>query len=273
MPIVTISRGTFSGGMELAELIAERRKSECISREVITEAADSYGVTAEDVAGAMDRPPSLLNRLSGNTQRYVAFVRAALCEHALSGNLVYHGMAGHLLLAGVSHVVRVRVLADMEYRTGAVIQRLGMVRKEAVGYIHKVDKERAKWTRFVYGVEGADPSLYDLVVNLEHTAMNTACECVCALAKAKEFQPTDESRKAMGDLALSSRVTAKLAMDEGTMPADLNVVADDGAVTVEGKVRLDRDLYTIRDLVAQIDGVTDVTVHLVTHDDAMASSS
>jgi hypothetical protein len=44
-------------------------------------------------------------------------------------------------------------------------------------------------------------------------------------------------------------------------------------VTVEGKVRLDRDLHTIRDLVAQIDGVTNVTVHLVTHSDTMDSST
>ena len=43
MSIITISRGTFSGGRDLAECLAQKLGYPCISREVIVEAAERYG--------------------------------------------------------------------------------------------------------------------------------------------------------------------------------------------------------------------------------------
>jgi len=43
----------------------------------------------------------------------VKCVTAVLLDHARQGNLIYHGHVGHLLLSGISHVLRVRVIADM----------------------------------------------------------------------------------------------------------------------------------------------------------------
>ena len=38
-------------------------------------------------------------------------MRTALLECARGGDFVYHGYAGHLLLSGIAHVLRVRVIA------------------------------------------------------------------------------------------------------------------------------------------------------------------
>jgi len=263
MAVIIISRGTFSGGKELAEAIAWCQGIQCLSREVIGEAADEYGVSVEALAGAMDRPPPLLHRISHVTERYVAFMRAALCEHALSGDLVYHGTAGHLLLTGVEHVVRVRVLADMEFRITSAIQELGLSRKQAVAHIRAMDKARTKWARFLYGVDWADASLYDLVINLEHVGVMSACNVVCTLAEQEDFQPTEASMRAMANLALSSRVTAMLARDPKTMPTDLKVLADEGVVTIEGKARVAGDVEAVEKVVAEVEGVKTLHNHVV----------
>ena len=42
MAIITISRGTMSGGKKLAELLCQRLGYQCISREIIVEAAEKY---------------------------------------------------------------------------------------------------------------------------------------------------------------------------------------------------------------------------------------
>ena len=117
MSIIAISRGTFSGGEALAKRVAERLGYQCLSRETNLEAAaKEYGVPAEDLVAAMEKRPPFWQRVLGERTAHLTFVRAALCEQARADNLVYHGLVGHLLLPGIAHVMRVRVIADMDYR-------------------------------------------------------------------------------------------------------------------------------------------------------------
>ncbi len=127
MAIITISRGTFSGGSELAQRVAALLGYQCTSREVILEAAWGSGIPAEEITNAMEKRPSFWHRVMGQRTAYLTLVRAALCEHARGGQLVYHGHVGHLLLPGIVHVVRVRVIADMPFRIQAALPQHGTV--------------------------------------------------------------------------------------------------------------------------------------------------
>jgi len=258
MAIITISRGTFSGGKALAECLAERLGYECLSREVILDAASGYGIPAEKLTAAMEKPPSFWQQLTGERVDYLQYVRAALCERAMKGNLVYHGHAGHLLLAGVSHVIRVRVIADMEQRIKAAMRDQKLDRSTAIAYIKRVDKERVKWTRFLYGVDWHDPSLYDVVLNLSHISIRGACETIVRMAELDEFQPTRESVKALEDLTIASRVWAALAKDPRTTAADLRVTAKDGVVTVTGTTGSEAVVEAIPLAASQVEGVREV---------------
>ena len=263
MPVVTISRGTFSGGRSLAECIAADLGCPCVSREVITEAAEQYGVSAASLSDALSNAPSLMDRLRRDRDHYVAFVRAVLCQHARAGCMVYHGHAGHLLLAGIRHVLRVRVVADTPFRVAAAMEMLGINARQAEAHIRKVDETRRKWTRFLYGVEWDDPSNYDVVLNLEHMGLSGACAAVTRLAALPQFQPTDASREALDNLALQSLVIAALAKDERTRDADFRVQAKSGVVTVEGLTKL-RDRAAVREVATAVEGVREVVDNVVT---------
>ena len=258
MSIIAISRGTFSGGEALAQGVAERLGYRCVSREVILEAAWAYGVPAEELLTAMERRPPLWERLVGRRSAYLTFVRAALCEHARGGNLVYHGYLGHLLLPGIAHVLRVRAIADMEYRIRAAMQQQQLGREEAMGYIEKVDKQRRQWTQFLYNVEWDDPHLYDIVLNLSQIRLATACEVVIQLMKRAEFQPTVASVKAMQNLVLTSRVAATLARDPRTAGANLEVVADGDVVTIIGTTQSPTVIEAVPKIVRQADGAREI---------------
>ncbi len=256
MAIITISRGTCSGGKELAECVAGQLRCKCISRELIAEASEKYGVSAEDLFSSLERAPGFFERLSRDRDRYLAIIRAALCEHALSGDLVYHGNAGHFLLAGPRHVLRVRVIADMSYRVSAAMERLALTHGKAVEYINRVDRERARWTKFLYGVDWQDPKHYDAVLNLQHISISSACELVCHMAGLEDFRSTEESRQALADLALSSRVKAALLSDDRTAPGKLEVIAQKGEVTVRGSVKLHEAAAAIPEVAGAVEGVT-----------------
>lgn len=263
MPIITISRGTFSGGKELAECLADTLGYPCVSREVIVEAAERYGVSEGELFAALSRAPSLLDRVKRDRERYLVFIQAALCQRAKAGNLVYHGLAGHHLLAGIHHVIRVRVVADISYRVQAAMERLAMTSHQAEAYIRKVDRERVKWTQFLYGVAWEDPRNYDVVLNLERLGIPGACATVLRLAELDVFQPTAESLAAMEDLALSSLVRAVLAGDKRTRDGSFQVQATAGVVTVEGVVRVSGIAEVVPEVAGAVEGVKQVVNNVV----------
>lgn len=264
MSIIAISRGTFSGGEALATRVAERLGYQCLSRETNLEAAaKEHGVPPADLAAAMERRPSFWHRVIGERTAYLALVRAALCEHAQADNLVYHGLVGHLLLPGISHVVRVRVIADMDYRIKAASAQQGLGYAEARAYIEKVDKERRQWIRFLFDVEWDDPHLYDVVLNLSRVSLDAACEIVTRLTEQDAFKATADSRRAMANLTLASRVWAKLATDSRTRGVDLKVVAEDGSVTITGESHLLNVPEAVEAVASQVDGVKEVRTTIV----------
>jgi len=264
MAIVAISRGTFSGGEALARRVAERLGYRCLSREAnLATAATEYGVPAKDLVVAMEKRPAFWQRVVGERTAHLAVVRAALCERAQADNLVYHGLAGHLLLPGVSHVLRVRVIADQDYRVKAARHQQELGPAEALAYIEKVDRERRQWVRFLFGVEWDDPYLYDVVVNLSRMGAGTACETVARLAEQDEFRATAASRQAMDNLALASRVQARLAIDSRTRDVELEVVAEGGIVTISGQTQSPAVDKAIQTVACTVDGVMEVRSKVV----------
>lgn len=259
MSIIAISRGTFSGGEALAKRVAERLGYQCLSREMnLAAAARAYGVPTEDLAAAMEKRPSFWHRMVGERIAHLAFVRATLCERAQADNLVYHGLVGHLLLPGISHVIRVRVIANMDTRIKAAMQQQELEHAEAHAYIDKVDRERRQWVRFLFDVDWDDSRLYDLVLNLSRMSLGAASETVARLTECDDFKPTAESLKAMRDLTLGSRVWAAMAMDPRTRDIQLGVVADDGVVTVSGETHAPSVETAIRTVAGHVAGVTEV---------------
>ncbi len=232
MSIITISRGTFSGGKTFAENLAEKLGYRCLSREELSEEAVNLGVAVGKLQMAMVRPPRVQKRLGPEREHYLSCITHLLCKYALEGNLVYHGHTGHLLLPGIPNIFRVRVCADMEYRITAVMDQLNLSREKAIKYIEDVDGDRDKWVRFLYGVDWHDPMHYDLVVNLTQLGIPNATTALCSMAELPDFTLTPASIKALKNLYLASRARFMLAHDRRTGGAEVKVTADEGIVQV-----------------------------------------
>ena len=256
--IITISRGSFSGGTVVAECVAEQLGYRLISREILATAAERYGVDEQRLAQALDRAPGLWERLRHERQLYLLYIQGALLDEVERDNIVYHGHAGHLLLRGISHVLRVRLIAPMAFRINAAIERLRCTRDAAEDTVNRVDEERARWTRFLYGIDWNSPLLYDLVINLQDLGVRGACSVVRATAALSEFQSTDVSRKVVRDLALACRVRGLLARDPGTARLQVDVTADDGVVTLRGTPRDEEMAHYAADIARRAPRVQEV---------------
>ena len=264
MSIITISRGTASGGQALAERVAASLGWPCLSNEVIVEAAKRYNVPEPELVKAFEKAPTFWEKLTASRRVYLTFVQAAMCEYAEQGNLVYHGHAGHALLPGVRHVLKVRLVAPLEYRISAVMARNAhMDRKAAVRYIAQVDDERASRMRHLFDVDWRDPHHYDLVLSLDKLTVDTACDLVIQAVQWEPFRPTDASRLALHNLALSSRIRAALDAHPQLGPYDIGVDVAGGVVTLSGALPTDDAIQQVVGIAEQATGVIQVLNQLV----------
>jgi hypothetical protein len=231
---------------------------------VIVEAAKRYNVPEPELVKAFEKAPAFWEKLTASRRVYLTFVQAAMCEYAEHGNLVYHGHAGHELLPGISHVLKVRLVAPREYRIHAVMERDSRLdRKGAIRYINIVDEERTSRMRYLFDVDWRDPYQYDLVLSLNKFTIDTACDLVIQAVQWEQFRPTEASRQALYHLALSSRIRAALDAHPQLSPYDIDVVVEGGVVTLSGVLPTDDAIRQVIHIAEQTSGVTQVINQLV----------
>jgi osmotically-inducible protein OsmY len=258
MAIVTISRGTFSGGVAVAEAVAQRLGVPCISREVVRDAAWGAGLEEKALVATLEEPPRFWEKQPGRIPAHLNLVRTELLDRAHHGDFVYHGYAGHLLLSGISHVLRVRVIAGDAYRIQTAMDDFEMTEKQAAQYVKTLNTQLVKWTKFLYGVDWQDPALYDVVLRVDRLGVDGTADTIVGMTAMPQFRPTDESRKAFDDLLLSSHVWRALTVDQRTRGANIRVAADGGDVFISGSADGAKALAAIDEVAAGVPGVVRV---------------
>jgi cytidylate kinase len=223
-----------SGGRAVAEAVAASLGYPCIGREILTDAAVKLGVSPELLGTTLDRVPGVWDRVTAQRRGYLVGLQAALAEHVAKGDLVYHSYAGHLLLRGVPGVLRVRIIAPVEARVREAMAEEGLDSDAAEARVRRSDEARARWTRIMYGMDWADPALYDMVLNLEQLSVGDACASILQVARQPKFAATPETRERHQDFALTCRVKLALEQNPASRGLPLEVSAQRGVVTVTG---------------------------------------
>ncbi len=236
MAIITVSRGSMSGGALFAESLAQKLGYPCVARETVVAEAEKLISPKHEHPSDPRAALGMWERITTDRCLYVAAVQSCLANACLSGKLVYHGHSGHLLLKEVPAVLKIRLIAPLAMRIRILMERQGLGYEEANDYIHDMDRERARWTKFVYGVDWMDPANYDLVINLADVDMDTACEMAMLVAKRPPWSSTELLQKKLSDFALACRVKLALAENPESRTVCFNATADDGKVEILGEV-------------------------------------
>ncbi|MFO7728435.1 MAG: methyltransferase domain-containing protein, partial [Desulfonatronovibrio sp.] len=91
MSIITISRGSYSWGKEIAEKVASKMGYDCISREILIEASKEFNIPEIKLVRALHDAPSALERFTHGRARYLSQIRKSLLQRLRHDNVVYHG--------------------------------------------------------------------------------------------------------------------------------------------------------------------------------------
>ncbi len=232
MTIVMISSSYQGERDELARALARKTDWPVLSRESILDRAREIGIRVGRLEMAVIKAPGLSEKLAREKELYLALVTAVLCEKSNQGNLIYTGRAGHLLLPGVSHRLRVGLAVPPAVRIQKAALSLKLTLDKAEAYLAQLDEDVGKWIRFIHRIDHRDPRNFDIFFNLETMGLSNMVGLLCAMAQLPDFQPTPAGRKRMQDLGLSSQAKLRLAQDERTRAGNFQVQADNGILTV-----------------------------------------
>jgi cytidylate kinase len=259
MAIITISRGSYSRGKEIAEKVANKLGYKCISRDLLLEVSKEYNIPELKLVNAIHDAPGILDRLNREKDKYIAFIKSALLNHLKENNIVYHGLAGHFFVKHVPHVLKVRVLSDMEDRVRMEVERKGIGEDEARKILIKDDEERRKWSQKLYGIDTADSSLYDLVIHINQLTVDDAVDIIAGCAGKEQFKTTPHSQGMIEDLVLAADLTKALI----GVWSDIEVCVDDKVAFIETKLPISVEeivIRKIREVTDTFEEVSDVKI-------------
>jgi cytidylate kinase len=195
MSVIVISKGSYSHGNEVATRVAQEVGLDCISRDILIGTSKQFNISELRLLRAIEDAPSFLEKYTFGREKYIKYIKAAILNELAKGKIIYHGFAGHFFVRDISHVLKVRIIAEMEERIACMMKRVNVSKENAAQLVKKVDEERTKWSLKLYGIDNWDSRLYDLVINIGKVTIDHAVDLVCQTVRLKAFQPTAESQK------------------------------------------------------------------------------
>jgi len=232
MQIICISCRSYGYGKELAEKLASELGYDHIAREELADQATARGIPVGKLETAILKHQLITEELSIEIEKFKAFLTSEICKRAKINGVVYHGRMGHMVLQGLSSVIKIRAAASEEERINRVMQRMNLNIKQAKNYIEQVDEDRCRYTKFFYNVDCNEPTLFDIVTNSTNLSIENSVTALINLTKLPEFQPTPESNQKIEDLLLQSQCRLAIAEDVRTKAAKVDVKAFQGNVSL-----------------------------------------
>ncbi len=256
MPIITVFPGAFcSEDTVLRELINRTGYSLMTDSDVTAQAARLSGMDAARIARAFASRTSVFNKFTHEKERAIACLKLAMARNLEQDKLIFSGFSGQLISRNISHVLRVCLIADMNFRTSLAAGTKNISDKDAAKWIRRQDEDCAAWVHTLQGKSDPwDSSLYDMILPMHKTGAAEAVSLILEQLKLDVLQKTEASMQAAADFLLAARVEAALA-DEGHL---VEVSACKGAVTltIHQNVlmlsRLEQDLKAIASQVTDV---------------------
>jgi hypothetical protein len=170
---------------------------------------------------------SVLDRFPHGKKRFIAAIRSAILTRFLASNVVYHGLVGHYFVSSISHVLKVRIISDIESRVTGEMARENISEEKARYILKKDDEERRKWGMFLYGLDIVAPENYNLLIRIGHLNEDEVVDLCVLFPDTKRALRCgfhldwfgDEPASYLIDVEIGNEVDASISSWEGHLKA------------------------------------------------------
>lgn len=190
-PVITISRQYGAGGRSVAALVAQKMGPgwEVWDRGIIEAMAHNAQARREMIEALDERTRSWIHEMAADIANvptieplgYRRHLTQVLLALAQQGQKVIVGRGANFIL---KQALNVRLRAALEFRIQQVMRLENIGHDEALRRIHKVDRERADFTRRVFDRDIEDPDAYDMIIRTNAIGFDATAEAIAAAARA-----------------------------------------------------------------------------------------
>jgi len=258
MPIITIFGGLFCQVDEIAAGVGEKLDYPILDDKIFEETTGRYNIEPEKLKRSLYGPDPLLNKFTRERGKNLACLKIILSELIQKDNVIICHCAGHLIPRTISHVLRVCLIANNDYRLQAGLKETGESDKKVSRMITEDDHRNHNCTEYLFEQSAYAKDLYDMLVTVDKTPVDEIIESICRYSASEPVKTTDHSRKAAADFLLSAKVELELAK-AGLF---VDVHSEDGRVILsinENVVRMEHYRKKLTEEASKIPGVKDVT--------------
>ena len=259
MPVISISRQLGSLGTEIAQLLCKDLDCRCLDKESLEEAFGEYGIPKESLERFDEKKPGFWDLFKTDKARYLHFMKGAMVEFAREGNGIIIGRGGQILLADLPGVLYTRFIAPLDVRKKRIMKRFECDESHAGKICQHSDNERIGFHKFFYGENWENPNLYHLVINTGAFSAETAAQLIKDIINTDEFKEAqEETARKLADLCLEHEIKTAIIYHEKILVQFLEVITDQGIVTLRGIVDNSDDLERCGILTENIPSVKEV---------------
>jgi len=262
MAVIAMTREMGTQGKDVCARLAERLGLTVVHHELVEhDIAERAGAPESEVHHLLEGEASLRERWRLDRKRLSFYTSAEILELAANGNVLIRGWGATYLLRSVSHVVCARICAPLEFRINVLMQRQGITNPAiARAEIKRSDARHSGTMQRLFGADWQDPTHYTIVLNTSRVPIEDCVEHIVQLVESQTFAETAQSRTALMDKVIESRIRGVLSKAFGisiVSPA-IDVSVSAGFATLSGAVSDTKHIVEAIRLAQTVNGVKGV---------------
>jgi len=206
------------GASLIGELSNSLRLKVYIDELLFTDVSRQFSIPIEELKTVIFSRKPESHRYLLKKDKYLNLLKCALEALASRspGRRLYYGLHTSLLELKRDRVFRVLVFDEQEARIKRAMQQEGLTRRVAKEHIRRHDAKVSGWTRFLFGKEAYEPSLYDVLIPLNNRNSLEITAEIAALFKSAHgrqipFATAAASRPVPGSYLYQESRTGSLA--------------------------------------------------------------
>jgi CheY-like chemotaxis protein len=259
MSIITIFSASYCKENEIVIGLAEKTGYEILDKQLIEETSNIYNVSAKKIKSTLEGQVSFFNNITHDREKNTAYLQSTLAELAKKDNIIYSGYACHLLPSDISHILKVCLVANQDFRINNAQQQDNLSEKDAKNKIKKDNEYRINWVQYLLDKSPWDESIYDIVIPIHSTSVEEAINLILKNVEKNVIQTTPESQKALENFSLEAKINIPL-VENGY---NVYIKNNEGKITISLKeyvIRLENEKEKIINLISPVEGVNHVEV-------------
>lgn len=172
-PVVTISRESGSLGLDVGRRVAERLGFTFWDQEIVTELAHRLHVEPRDISALDEYAPRAMQVMltalklasEGLVEDYRDQLRYLFASIGHHGAAVVVGRGAHCIIPS-TQALKIRLVAPLETRIAHYERTCQVTHEAAMRQVPAGDRQRVEFVRQTFHSNVADPTAYDLVINV-----------------------------------------------------------------------------------------------------------